>query len=157
MIASVWGHEVDDFGVAAKMLRGVAAAGDIVAVEVNVSCPNLHHGAEMFAHDPDMTAAAVGAVVAADLGIPVFAKLSPNVTDLEPIAAAALDAGATGLTLVNTVPRPARSTRSNAARRSASARAAAGSRVPRSSRSRCARCTTSPAPTPACRSSAPGE
>jgi dihydroorotate dehydrogenase (NAD+) catalytic subunit len=106
VIASVWGHDVDDFGLAAKSLR--RAAGDIVAVEVNVSCPNLHasSGASrttIFAHDPAMTEAAVRAVVDAELGLPVFVKLSPNVTDLPEIAAAALAAGATGLTLVNTV------------------------------------------------------
>jgi dihydroorotate dehydrogenase (NAD+) catalytic subunit len=107
VIASVWGHDVDDFGLAAKSLR--RAAADIVAVEVNVSCPNLHAGgadaprATIFAHDPAMTEAAVRAVVDADLGVPVFAKLSPNVTELSEIAAAARRAGATGLTLVNTV------------------------------------------------------
>ena len=59
---------------------------------------------EMFAHDPAMTEAAVRAVVEVDLGArPMFAKLSPNVTDLVAIAAAALRGGATGLTLVNTV------------------------------------------------------
>jgi dihydroorotate dehydrogenase (NAD+) catalytic subunit len=117
VIASVWGHEVEDFGLAAKALRAVV--GELVAVEVNVSCPNLHpHGlhqrdpqpghatdarAEIFAHDPALTEAAVRAVVDVDLGLPVFAKLSPNVTDLDAIAAAALRGGATGLTLVNTV------------------------------------------------------
>ncbi len=68
-----------------------------------MSCPNLHARSEMFAHDPDATAAAIRAVTKAPLGLPVFAKLSPNVTDLVAIARAALDAGATGLTLVNTV------------------------------------------------------
>jgi dihydroorotate dehydrogenase (NAD+) catalytic subunit len=109
VIASVWGHEIEDFGLAAKALRAVVAK--LVAVEVNVSCPNLHHGdadapgarGEMFAHDPAMTEAAVRAVVEVDLGLPVFAKLSPNVTHLDAIAAAAVRGGATGLTLVNTV------------------------------------------------------
>jgi dihydroorotate dehydrogenase (NAD+) catalytic subunit len=113
VIASVWGHDVDDFGLAAKSLR--RAVADLVAVEVNVSCPNLHardaqgnasrgaSAAAIFAHDPAMTRAAVRAVVDAELGIPVFAKLSPNVTALPEIAAAALRGGATGLTLVNTV------------------------------------------------------
>ena len=68
-----------------------------------MSCPNLQHRSEMFAHDPDATASAVRAVVDVGLGLPVFAKLSPNVTDLTLIAHAAVDAGATGLTLVNTL------------------------------------------------------
>jgi dihydroorotate dehydrogenase (NAD+) catalytic subunit len=70
---------------------------------VNVSCPNLEDRGEMFAHHPDATAAAIGASVAEIGDVPVFAKLSPNVTDLRPIAAAAMEAGATGLTLVNTL------------------------------------------------------
>jgi dihydroorotate dehydrogenase (NAD+) catalytic subunit len=57
----------------------------------------------MFAHDPDATASVVRVVVDASNGLPVFAKLSPNVTDLTLIARAAVDAGAAGLTLVNTV------------------------------------------------------
>jgi dihydroorotate dehydrogenase (NAD+) catalytic subunit len=101
VIASLWGRTIDDFALGAKMLR--AGREELVAVEVNVSCPNLEDRSTMFAHRPDATAAAVQAVVDADLGLPVLAKLSPNVTDLREIAGAALGAGATGLTLVNTV------------------------------------------------------
>jgi dihydroorotate dehydrogenase (NAD+) catalytic subunit len=56
----------------------------------------------MFAHDPVATRAVLAAVVGATT-LPVFAKLSPNVTDLTEIARAAVDGGAEGLTLVNTV------------------------------------------------------
>jgi dihydroorotate dehydrogenase (NAD+) catalytic subunit len=101
VIASLWGRTVDDYAAGAELLA--PAAPDLVAVEVNVSCPNLHARAEMFAHDPAATAAAVHAVTGADLRLPVFAKLSPNVTDITLIARAAVDAGADGLTLVNTV------------------------------------------------------
>jgi dihydroorotate dehydrogenase (NAD+) catalytic subunit len=101
VIASLWGRTVDDFATGAKMLSGVAR--DLVAVEVNVSCPNLHHDTELFAHNAEQTGRAVAAVVDAELELPVFAKLAPDVTDIRPIAAAALAAGATGLTLVNTV------------------------------------------------------
>jgi dihydroorotate dehydrogenase (NAD+) catalytic subunit len=101
VIASIWGRTVDEFGRAAAALH--PARDDLVAVEVNVSCPNLHQRSEMFAHDPDATAHAVREVVAVGLGLPVFAKLSPNVTDLTEIARAAVGAGADGLTLVNTV------------------------------------------------------
>jgi dihydroorotate dehydrogenase (NAD+) catalytic subunit len=103
VIASVWGHTVDDFARAAKMLADADA--DVIAIEVNASCPNLHSihdpGA-VFSHDPTATSEVVGAVVHAT-SLPVFAKLSPNVTDLTTIARAAIDAGADGLTLVNTV------------------------------------------------------
>jgi dihydroorotate dehydrogenase (NAD+) catalytic subunit len=101
VIASVWGRTVEEFARAAELLA--PARGDLVAVEVNVSCPNLHHRSEMFAHDPASTASAVSAVSGAGLDLPVLAKLSPNVTDLTEIARAAVDAGADGLTLVNTV------------------------------------------------------
>jgi dihydroorotate dehydrogenase (NAD+) catalytic subunit len=101
VIASIWGHTVDEFACAAELLR--PARDSIVALEVNVSCPNLHCRSEMFAHSPAATASALRAVVDVGLDVPVFAKLSPNVTDLTQIAAAAVDAGATGLTLINTV------------------------------------------------------
>lgn len=101
VIASIWGQTVEEFACATELLR--PARDDLVAVEANVSCPNLHQRSEMFAHDPDATASAIRAVVDVGLGLPVFAKLSPNVTDLTVIAHAAVEAGATGLTLVNTL------------------------------------------------------
>jgi dihydroorotate dehydrogenase (NAD+) catalytic subunit len=101
VIASVWGRSTEEFGRAAKLLG--PARDELVAVEVNVSCPNLEDRSTMFAHSAPATAAATTAVLDADLDLPVFVKLSPNVTDLRAIAAAALDAGATGLTLVNTI------------------------------------------------------
>ena len=83
------------------------AGADIVAIEVNASCPNLHSHSPsgrgvIFSHDPNATREVVSAVRAAT-SLPVFVKLSPNVTDLTLIARAAVDAGAEGLTLVNTV------------------------------------------------------
>jgi dihydroorotate dehydrogenase (NAD+) catalytic subunit len=101
VIASVWGRTVEEFACAAALL--LPARPDLLAVEVNVSCPNLHQRSEIFAHDPDATAAAVAAVKDAGLGLPIFAKLSPNVTDITVIARAAVGAGADGLTLINTV------------------------------------------------------
>lgn len=99
VIASVWGLTTDDFVRAAA---GVASASGVVAVEVNLSCPNLAHG-ELIAHDPEATATTVRAVVDAVGVVPVFAKLSPNATDVVAVARAAVDAGATALTCVNTV------------------------------------------------------
>ena len=99
VVASIWGRTVDEFAVAAEMLA--AAPPSVVAVEVNVSCPNLEDRRRMFAHSPDATAAAVAATAAA--GRPRWAKLSPNTADLPEIAAAAAGAGAEAVTLVNTV------------------------------------------------------
>ncbi len=84
---------------------GPVVPGPVVAVEANISCPNVEDRERMFAHSPEATSAAVGVLVAAlaPTGLPVWAKLSPNVTDLVSIAGAALSAGAVGLTLVNTL------------------------------------------------------
>ena len=96
VVASIWGRTPEEFGAAAGALVGVAG---VVALEVNVSCPNL--AGHMFAHSPSATADAVAAAAAA--GVPRWAKLSPNVADICEIAGAALGAGAVGLTLVNTL------------------------------------------------------
>jgi dihydroorotate dehydrogenase (NAD+) catalytic subunit len=106
VVASIWGVTVEAYEKAAAALAG--APPEVVAVEVNLSCPNLHGVARsresrraMFAHSPSLTAEAVAATAAC--GRPRWAKLSPNVTDLTEIAGAALEAGAEALTLVNTV------------------------------------------------------
>jgi dihydroorotate dehydrogenase (NAD+) catalytic subunit len=99
VIASIWGREIDDFRQAAARLRDAK----VVAVEVNLSCPNVEHHSEMFAHDPDAVETVMRAVTGEALRVPTFAKLSPNVTDIVAIAAAASRGGADGLTLVNTV------------------------------------------------------
>jgi dihydroorotate dehydrogenase (NAD+) catalytic subunit len=99
VVASIWGSTVDDYRRAAELLAD--APPEVVAVEVNVSCPNHHDRDRMFAHSPDATAAAVRAAEAC--GRPRWAKLSPNVPDLRPIAAAAVEAGAEAVTLVNTL------------------------------------------------------
>jgi dihydroorotate dehydrogenase (NAD+) catalytic subunit len=102
VIASIWGRTVADFEAAAEKLKAVAHR--VVAIEANLSCPNVEARAHVFAHAPDTTREATRVVVDALGGAaPVFAKLSPNVTDLVEIAGAAIDGGATGLTLVNTV------------------------------------------------------
>jgi dihydroorotate dehydrogenase (NAD+) catalytic subunit len=100
VIASVWGHTVDDFAAGAARLGPVT--DQLVALEVNVSCPNLSHHGRPFAHDAAETAAVVQAVADVDLDVPLLVKLSPDVADLPGIAGRALEAGADALTLVNT-------------------------------------------------------
>ncbi|MEX1217015.1 MAG: dihydroorotate dehydrogenase [Acidimicrobiales bacterium] len=99
VVASIWGSTIEDYERAATMLRDAPAG--VVAVEVNVSCPNHHDRNRMFAHSPEQTADALRA--ASVCGRPMWAKLSPNVSDLASIAAAAHNAGADAVTLVNTV------------------------------------------------------
>ncbi len=101
VIASVWGHSVADFALASEAL--VSVEDELCALEINLSCPNLHGGDTMFAHDPDATREVIAAIVGTGLTLPLFAKLSQGVADLPNIAGVALEAGATGLTLINTV------------------------------------------------------
>ncbi len=97
VVASIWGRTDEEFAAAAEALCGT----DVVAVEVNVSCPNLHEGSEMFAHSPSATALAVTA--ARRSGLPCWVKLSPSTDRLVDVARAAVDAGAAALVLTNTM------------------------------------------------------
>ena len=99
VVASIWGTSVEDYARAAAMLAG--APDGVIAVEVNISCPNHHDRNRMFAHS---TAATIEAIEASAVcGLPMWAKLSPNVSDLASIAEAAASAGAEAVTLINTV------------------------------------------------------
>ena len=71
-------------------------------IEVNISCPNVHGGGMAFGTDPKMAAEITRAVKAVTTK-PVYIKLSPNVTDIVSIAKACEDAGADGLSLINTL------------------------------------------------------
>lgn len=97
VVGSIWGRNVDEFAQAAAMMRGA----NIVALEVNASCPNLESRSQIFAHSAQATRSVVEASLVA--GVPLWVKLSPNTPDLVSIAAAALDAGASALVLVNTL------------------------------------------------------
>lgn len=103
VVVSIWGRRIDDYAEAAASIAGLpeSVRAPLVAVEVNVSCPNIEDRSRMFAHSPGATAAAVAAARAC--GLPIWAKLSPNTADLVEIAGAALEAGAEALTLVNTL------------------------------------------------------
>ena len=101
VFASIAGNTVDEFVRVADKLR--TGGRGIAAVEVNISCPNLEDRNNMFSHSTASTSAVVGKVKDALKRIPVFPKLSPNVTSLSEIAEAALAAGADGLSLINTV------------------------------------------------------
>jgi dihydroorotate dehydrogenase (NAD+) catalytic subunit len=97
VVASIWGRTVAEFGEAAEAMRGA----NVVALEVNASCPNLESRSSIFAHSALATAEIVRASKVA--GLPIWIKLSPNTPDLVEIADAAIDAGADALVLVNTV------------------------------------------------------
>ena len=100
-VVSVAGGSVADYAELARRLRHAPA---LVAVEVNISCPNVDERGQVFACDPEAAAQVVEAVRAElPAGIPVLAKLSPDVTDIVAIARSCVRAGADGLTLVNTL------------------------------------------------------
>ena len=100
IVVSIWGRTVEDYAKAAAILKGSPAVKrSVIAVEVNVSCPNIEDRSRMFAHSVTATSEAVAA---AECGLPRWAKLSPNTHEICEVAAAALQAGAEALTLVNT-------------------------------------------------------
>lgn len=99
VVASIWGRSVDDYRLAAEMLA--AAPGCVVAVEVNLSCPNLEGRRSIFAHDAELSAEVIAATAAC--ARPRWAKLSPNTDRLVDVARAVRDAGADAVTLVNTL------------------------------------------------------
>jgi len=98
VVASIWGQHVADYERSALLLAG---APGVVAVEINVSCPNIEDRSRMFAHSAHATAEVVAATEVC--GLPRWVKLSPNVSDLVEIAGAALGAGGEALVLVNTL------------------------------------------------------
>jgi len=100
-IVSVAGSTLAEY---AELARRVGNSVGIAGVEANISCPNVENRGLVFACDP-FSAARVVSVVRREVprGVPVFAKLSPDVTDLVAIAEAVMEAGATGLTLINTL------------------------------------------------------
>lgn len=104
VVVSVAGGSSSEFADVARVLAAADAFDAVVGVEANISCPNVADRGLVFACDPRASAEVVG-LVRAELpsGIPVFAKLTPDVTDIVAIAGAALEAGADGLTMVNTL------------------------------------------------------
>jgi len=98
VIANVFGYTIDDY---LEVVRVLNDAPGLAAYEINASCPNTRHGGMVFSADPRELAALVAALrpVASR---PLFIKLSPNVTSIPAIARAAEEAGADGLSLVNT-------------------------------------------------------
>lgn len=99
IVVSIWGRSVADYHEAAEQLR--TAPEQVVAVEVNLSCPNTEAGRNLFAHDPSATAAVIEAT--AGCRRPRWAKLSPNTDRIVEVARAAADAGAEAVTLINTL------------------------------------------------------
>jgi dihydroorotate dehydrogenase (NAD+) catalytic subunit len=100
-VVSIAGSTVDEY---AELATRLSDAAGVTAIEVNISCPNVEHRGQVFACDPDQAGAVIEAVRArARYDIPVFAKLSPDVTDIVAIARSCVSAGADGLSMINTL------------------------------------------------------
>ena len=104
VVASIWGRSVHEYRAAAELLSGAPDA--VVAVEVNLSCPNLH-GADgtssgIIAHDVDLSAEVIAAAASA-VGRPCWAKLSANTDRIVDVARAVHGAGAEAVTCINTL------------------------------------------------------
>lgn len=99
VLANVCGFSVDDYADSAAKLDKVPQVGWL---EINISCPNVHSGGMSFGTDPKLAAEVTRAVKAVTTK-PVFMKLTPNVTDIVSIAKACEDAGADGISLINTL------------------------------------------------------
>ena len=99
VMANVSGFSVEDYADTCRLLDRQEQVGWL---EVNISCPNVHGGGMSFGTDPAAAASVIRAVKAVTTK-PVIAKLSPNVTDITVIAKACEDAGADGISLINTL------------------------------------------------------
>lgn len=99
LIVSIFGYNAEEYAVVAK--KAAEAGAD--ALELNVSCPHVKQTGAEIGQNPTLLAEVVRAVKAVVGGVPVFVKLSPNVTDITHLASTAAEAGADALTAVNTL------------------------------------------------------
>lgn len=99
IMANVSGFSIEDYAYTVEKLENEPG---IAWFEINISCPNVHGGGMSFGTSPD-AAAEVTRAVRKKTKKPIFLKLSPNVTDIVSIALACEDAGADGISLINTL------------------------------------------------------
>lgn len=99
VIVNVAGTEIEDY---VDVAERVSEASNVSAIELNISCPNVKCGGITFGTDPGIAGELTAAVKKVSK-VPIFVKLSPNVTDIVPIAQAVEAAGADGLSMINTL------------------------------------------------------
>ena len=101
VIVNIWGVTVEDYVEVARRLDKVA--GPVVALEINISCPNIKEGGIAFGTDLCMAGDVVSAVREATT-LPLVTKLSPNVSDIASFARRVVEAGSDMVSLINTIP-----------------------------------------------------
>ncbi|HWL13850.1 MAG TPA: dihydroorotate dehydrogenase [Ureibacillus sp.] len=99
IIANVAGTTTEDY---VEVAEKISTASNVKALELNISCPNVKHGGITFGTDPVIARELVEAVKKVSK-VPVYVKLSPNVTDIVEIAKAVEAGGADGITMINTL------------------------------------------------------
>ncbi len=93
------GHREEDY---VQVCAKISDAQNVKAIELNISCPNVKHGGIAFGTDPEAACQLTQAVKKV-AKVPVYVKLSPNVTDIVPIAQAIERGGTDGFTMINTL------------------------------------------------------
>jgi dihydroorotate dehydrogenase (NAD+) catalytic subunit len=99
VFVSIAGKTVEEFAEVAARLRQIP---QIVAIEANISCPNVERRNLVFASDPDAAGQVINRITQVT-ALPVFAKLTPDVTDIITVARECVRAGASGLSMINTL------------------------------------------------------
>ena len=100
-IVSIAGNSVEEYGKIAEKLRDLPG---VIGIEVNISCPNVENRGLVFACDPNSATEVIYSVKRnSSSSLPIFAKLSPDVTDIAHIAKTVVNAGADGLSVINTL------------------------------------------------------
>lgn len=99
IIANVAGSTQEEY---VEVCQQISMVPNVTAIELNISCPNVKHGGIAFGTDATVAGELIHAVKQVS-SVPVYAKLSPNVTDIVPIAQAIEQAGADGFTMINTL------------------------------------------------------
>ena len=99
IIANVAGTTTEDY---VEVAKAISQAPNVHALEINISCPNVKLGGITFGTDPDVARELTRAVKEVS-SVPVYIKLSPNVTDIVSISKAVEEGGADGITMINTL------------------------------------------------------
>jgi len=99
IIANIAGSQMEDY---VQVAKEISNAPNVYALELNISCPNVKQGGILFGTDPDIAKDLTKQVKEVS-SVPVYVKLSPNVTDIKEMAKAVEEGGADGITLINTL------------------------------------------------------